>query len=189
MKPRPQFAHPIHDLLQKRWSPRAFSAQPVEEHKILALFEAARWAASGGNEQPWRFIYATKEQGDRYDRLFACLNEGNQSWASSAPVLILTLARTRRERDNQPNRYAWYDLGLAVGNLTTQASALDLYVHQMAGFSAEKARQLFDLPPDIEPVTMIAVGYLGDPEQLAERHRERELAQQQRKTLDELILR
>jgi nitroreductase len=114
--------------------------------------------------------------------------EGNRAWAATAPVLILTLAKTHNSRTNQPNRYAWHDVGLAVGNLTAQASALDLYVHNMAGFSAEKARQLFDLPPDIEPVTMIAVGYLGDPELLPEPLKERELAHRQRKTLDELIL-
>jgi nitroreductase len=188
MKPQPQFGYTIHDLLQKRWSPRAFSAQPVDEETIMTLFEAARWAASGGNEQPWRFIYATPLQSERFGKLVECLMEGNRVWAATAPVLILTLAKTLNSRTQQPNRYAWHDLGLAVGNLTAQASALDLYVHNMAGFSAEKARQLFDLPPDIEPVTMIAVGYLGEPEQLPEPLKERELAHRQRKALDELIL-
>jgi len=188
MKPKPHFDYPVHELIQKRWSPRAYSTQPVEEDTILTLFEAARWAASGGNEQPWRFIYAAREQAERFGKLAECLMEGNRAWATSAPVLILTLVKTHNSRTNQPNRYAWHDLGLAVGNLTAQASALDLYVHNMAGFSAEKARQLFDLPADIEPVTMIAVGYLGDPEQLPEPLKERELAHRQRKTLDELIL-
>ena len=188
MKPKPHFDYPVHELIQKRWSPRAYSAQPVEEDTILTLFEAARWAASGGNEQPWRFIYATQQQAERFGKLAECLSENNRAWAAAAPVLILTLVKTLNSRNNQPNRYAWHDLGLAVGNLTAQASALDLYVHQMAGFSAEKARQLFDLPPDIEPVTMIAVGYLGDPEQLPDNLKERELAHRQRKTLDELIL-
>jgi nitroreductase len=188
MKPRPDFTHPVHDLIQKRWSPRAFSAQPVEAEKLMALFEAARWAASGGNEQPWRFIFATPAQTERYGKLFECLNEGNQVWAKTAPVLILTLVKTHHARNGRPNKYAWHDLGLAVGNLTTQASASDLYVHQMGGFSADKARQLFDLPPDIEPVTMIAVGYLGDLDRLPDDLKERELAQQQRKPLTELIL-
>ena len=177
-----------HELIQKRWSPRAYSAQSVDEDTILTLFEAARWAASSGNEQPWRFIYATQEQTERYGKLFACLSEGNQVWAETAPVLILTLVKTHTIRSGRPNRYAWHDLGLAVGNLTTQASALDLCVHQMGGFSGEKARQLFDLPSDIEPVTMIAVGYLGDLDQLPEDVRIRELAPRQRKALAELIL-
>ncbi len=188
MKPQPHFDHAVHELIRKRWSPRAFSTRPVEEDKVMSLFEAARWAASGGNEQSWRFIYATQEQTERYGKLFECLNEGNQVWAKTAPVLILTLATTHSSHSGRPNRHAWYNLGLAIGNLSTQASSLDLYVHQMAGFSGEKARELFDLPPDIEPVTMIAVGYLGDPDHLPENLKERELAQRQRKTLDELIL-
>ncbi len=188
MKPQPDFAHPVHELIQKRWSPRAFAARPVEDEKIMALFEAARWAASGGNEQPWRFIYATPAQAERFSKLFACLSESNQVWASAAPVLILTLVKTHNARTGRPNKYAWHDLGLAVGNLTAQASALDLYVHQMGGFSADKARELFALPADIEPVTMIAAGYLGDPDQLPDSLKERELAQQQRKPLAELIL-
>jgi nitroreductase len=188
LKPKPQFAHELHPLLQRRWSPRAFSPQPVEEAQLLTLLEAARWAASANNEQPWRFIYAAKEQGKRYSKLFECLNERNQSWAKNAPALIMTLVKTHFEHNGQPNKWALHDLGLAVGNLTTQASALDLYVHNMAGFSAEKARELFDLPPDVEPVTMIAVGYLGDPVQLPEPFKAREVAQQQRKTIEELIL-
>jgi nitroreductase len=187
VKPKPQFSHDLHPLLQRRWSPRAFSAQPVAEEKLLTLLEAARWAASANNEQPWRFIYAAQEQGERYSKLFECLNERNQLWAKTAPALIMTLVRTHFEQNGQPNKWALHDLGLAVGNLTTQASALDLYVHNMAGFSIEKARELFNLPPDVEPVTMIAVGYLGDPEQLPEPFRQRELAQQQRKPLEELI--
>jgi nitroreductase len=189
MKPKPQFSYDLHPLLQRRWSPRAFSPQPVAEEDLLTLLEAARWAASANNEQPWRFIYAAKEQGEHYNKLFACLNERNQSWAQSAPALIMTLIKTHFERNDQPNKWALHDLGLAVGNLTTQASALDLYVHNMAGFSIERAQELFNLPPGVEPVTMIAVGYLGDPEQLPEPFKQRELAQQQRKPLSELILR
>ncbi len=188
MKPKPHLTHAVHELIHKRWSPRAFSGRPVEQEKILSLFEAARWAASSGNEQPWRFIWATKEQPERYGRLFECLSERNRVWAGGAPLLIMTLVATLLRRNNKPNRWAFHDLGLAVGNLTTQASSLDLYVHSMGGFSVEKARRLFNVPPDFEPVTMIAVGYLGDAEQLPEELRERETAQQQRKTLDELMM-
>ena len=101
---------------------------------------------------------------------------------------MMTLVKTHFEKNGRPNQWALHDLGLAVGNLTTQASALDLYVHNMGGFSAEKARELFNLPPDVEPVTMIAVGYLGDAEHLPEPLKEHELAQQQRKTIEDLIL-
>lgn len=188
MKPIPHFAHPVHELIQKRWSPRAFSSQPVEHEKVMTLLEAARWAASSGNEQPWRFIWAAREHAERYDRLFECLNEGNRKWAGTAPVLIMTLVKTLLTRNNKPNRWALHDLGLAIGNLTTQASALDLYVHSMGGFSVEKARQLFDLPSEVDPVTVIAVGYLGPPDQLPADLKEREMAERKRKALDELIL-
>lgn len=188
MKPQPHFAHDVHELIRKRWSPRVFAARPVDEETILTLLEAARWAASSGNGQPWRFIYAAQADADRFGKLFDCLNEGNQEWAGAAPVLILALAKTRSERSGRPNRWALYDLGLAIGNLTTQATALDLYVRNMAGFSAERARQHFALPDDIEPVVMIAAGYLGDLDQLPEEIKQRELAPRERRPLAELIL-
>jgi nitroreductase len=187
-KPQPDFSYDLHGLIRRRWSPRAFSAQPVAETTVLTLLEAAQWAASASNEQPWRFIYAVQAQAARYRALFDCLDEGNQEWAGAAPVLMLALVKTRFQRSGRPNRWALHDLGLAVGNLTTQASALDLYVHSMGGFSAERARAAFALPDDIEPVTMIAIGYLGDPELLSEKNKARELAPRQRKPLAELIL-
>lgn len=153
----------------------------------MRLFEAARWAASCMNEQPWRFIYATQEQPAQHGRLFDCLVPANQEWVKTAPLLVMTLIRTVYD-NGKPNRWAMHDLGLAVGNLTTQATAMGLYVHNMAGFSVEKARQTFGLAPEIEPVTMIAIGYLGDPAQLNARLREREEAVQERKPLTELIM-
>lgn len=181
-------SHSIHPLLEKRWSPRAFAPQPIEEEKIEALFNAARWAASAMNEQPWRFIYAVKGESERYKKLFQCLVEFNQNWVKTSPLLILTLVKTNYEKNDKPNRYAFHDLGLAVGNLTTQATALDLYVHNMGGFSVEKAKELFNLPPDLEPVTMIAAGYLGDPAQLPEDLRKSETGPRKRKPLNEIIL-
>jgi nitroreductase len=187
MKPTHPVDHPIHELIHRRWSPRAFLPRPVEEERLLAMFEAARWAASSGNEQPWRFIYAHQADGDRFQRLCDCLNPGN-AWARSVPVLIMTLVRTHLVRNNQPNRWAFHDLGLAMGNLTIQASALDLWVHNMAGFSVDRARERFAIPPELDPVTMVAVGYLGDPEQLPPDRRQQEWQPQTRKPLDELIL-
>jgi nitroreductase len=188
MKPEPSFLYSIHPLLKKRWSPRAFASRPVEEEKIHLLFEAARWAASAMNEQPWRFIYAVREDRGRYNQLLECLNDRNKIWAKSAPMLILTMVKTHFEKNNKPNRWAFHDLGLAIGNLTTQASALDLYVHNMAGFSIEKATELFSLPADLEPVTMIAVGYIGDHSLLPEDFRKSETEPQKRKPPEELIL-
>lgn len=188
MKPQPQFSHDVHDLIRQRWSPRSFSEQPVTEESVLTLLEAARWAASANNEQPWRFIYATKTQGEHYTKLFECLGDWNKAWAVTAPVLIMTLVKPLFESSQQPNKWALHDLGLAIGNLTTQASTLGLFVHNMGGFSSKRARALFNLPADVEPVTMIAVGYLGDPDQLAADYRDLELREQQRKPLDELIV-
>ncbi|MBA4386661.1 MAG: nitroreductase [Verrucomicrobia bacterium] len=187
MKSRPQFDHDIHELLRARWSPRAFTPKPVEPEIVLRLFEAARWAASANNEQPWRFIQATQEQPELYKRLFDCLVPANQEWVKTAPLLVMTVVRVVFD-SGKPNRWAFHDLGLAVGNLTTQATSMGLYVHNMAGFSVDKARQTFALPPELEPVTMIAIGYLGDPAQLSPRNQERELAVQQRKPLSELLL-
>jgi len=181
-------SHSLHPLLEKRWSPRAFAPQPIEEEKIEALFNAARWAASANNEQPWRFIYAVKGESERYKKLFQCLVEFNQNWVKTAPLLIMTLVKTNYEKNNKPNRWAFHDLGLAVGNLTAQASALDLYVHNMGGFSVETAKELFHLPPGLEPVTMIAAGYLGDPAQLNEDLRKSETGPRKRKALKEIIL-
>lgn len=185
---KPNDLQTIHPLLEKRWSPRAFAPQPIEEEKIEALFNAARWAASAMNEQPWRFIYALKGESGRYNKLFRCLVEFNREWVKTAPLLVMTLVKTNYEKNDKPNNWATHDLGLAIGNLTTQASALDLYVHNMGGFSIEKAKELFDLPPGLEPVTMIAAGYLGDPDQLTGDLRKIETAPRQRKPLNEIIL-
>ena len=188
MKPIPHFEHPVHELIQIRWSPRAFSSKPIEQKIMLTLFEAARWAASAMNEQPWRFIYATRDQAERYNKLFSCLAEGNKVWAGNAPALILTMVKTHFENSNEPNRWAFHDLGLAIGNLTTQASALDLYIHSMAGFSLQKAKELFLISSQYEPVTMIAVGYLGNPDTLPDQLRQREIAIRKRKSLNEILL-
>lgn len=180
--------HPVHEFIQKRWSPRAFSNAPLPEETVLSLFEAARWAASCNNEQPWRFIYATKDDPERHARLFECLADGNRPWAKSAPLIVLTLVKTRFTAGGKPNPWALHDLGLAIGNLTTQASAMDLYVHNMAGFSVDKAKQSFALPEDLQPVTMIAIGRLGNAETLPDSLKQRELAAQVRKPLPEMIL-
>jgi len=126
--------YPIHDLLRRRWSPRAFSSQPVEVEKIQSLFEAARWASSCFNEQPWNFILATVEHPTAHQKLVSCLKEGNQAWAKQAPLLVLTVANMTFVQNGKPNPHAFHDIGLAVGNLVVQATALGLVLHQMAAF-------------------------------------------------------
>lgn len=180
----PQF--PIHDLLARRWSPRAFDERPIDADTLHSLFEAARWAPSSNNEQPWRFIVASKK-GDEanWKRLFDCLVEGNQRWASQAPVLMLSIAGMNFEDDGKPNRHAFHDTGLAVENLVLQATASGLVAHQMAGFDVEKARVDLKIPSGHEPVAMIAIGYPGDPAVLPERLRERELRPRSRRPIGE----
>jgi nitroreductase len=177
--------YPIHDLLRQRWSPRAFDDRPVEPEKLRSLCEAARWAPSSNNEQPWRFIVANKDYETEWNRLLACLVEGNRKWAYRAPVLILSVASLNFEDDSTPNRHAFYDTGMAVENLVLQATALGLSAHQMAGFDVEKARADIKIPSGYEPVAMIAVGYPGDLASLPDRLRERELQPRSRRPISE----
>jgi len=178
---------PIHELIRRRWSPRAFSELPVEPDKLLSLFEAARWAASANNEQPWAFLVATQQDPKNYEDMLSVLVDFNRGWANKAPVLILTLAHTQFEKDGKPNRHAFYDLGQAAANLALQATARGLTAHQMAGFNVDAARERFAVPAGWEPVSVIALGYPGDPDSLTEKLRQRETAQRQRKPLETFI--
>jgi nitroreductase len=179
--------YPIHDLLRRRWSPRAFSDRAVSHDVLCTLMEAARWAPSSSNEQPWNFLIATKEIRGEYDRLLSCLNESNQVWARLAPVLAISIARTVFADEGEPNRHALHDVGLCVENLVIQATSVELMVHQMAGFSPDKARELFELPADYEAVAAIAIGYPGDPSLLPDRLRQRELAPRSRKPITDFV--
>jgi nitroreductase len=178
---------PLNDLLNNRWSPRAFSGKPIEPLKIVSIFEAARWSPSSANEQPWHFIVAAKEDSRVYDAIVESLMEGNRRWAQSAPLLILGVARSSYSKTGKPYRHAWYDLGQSIAHLTVQASALGLAVHQMGGFDAEKARELLTIPDGYEPVIAIAVGYAELPETLPDDLRRREEASRTRKPLEELV--
>lgn len=178
---------PIHELLKARWSPRAFDEHAVEAEKLQTLLEAARWSASGGNMQPWAFLIARRDQeADAFTRMVDCLSEGNVSWAAQAPVLGITVASLYR-RPDVLNRHAFHDVGLATQNLAIQATALGLHLHLMGGFSPDKARANFAIPTDYEAVTMFALGYLGDPGQLSERHQESERAARTRRPLQEFV--
>ena len=154
----------LNKLLEQRYSPRSFADQPVSKATLQQLFEAARRAPSSFNEQPWRFVYATQDQPQAYERLLSCINESNQQWAQQSPVLILSLAKSHFSRNEKPNRHAWHDVGTAIGFLILKATELDLFVHQMAGFYPEKARDILGIPDEYEPVAMMAVGYRGDAE-------------------------
>ena len=179
--------YPIEEILRRRWSPRAFSDRMVETEKLQSLFEAARWAPSSFNEQPWSFIVATKHKQEEHARLLSCLVEKNQQWAHLAPVLMVSIAKLNFEKTGKPNRHAFHDIGLAMGNMLVQATALGLFVHQMAGFSPEKVRELYDVPESHEPVAAIAIGYAADVDILPEPFRERELGTRSRKAISSFV--
>ena len=179
--------HPIHELIARRWSPYAFADRPVSEDDLRSLFEAARWAASSYNEQPWTYILATKGEPDAFDRLLSCLVEGNQGWAADAPVLALGCTSLRFTGNGKPNAAAVHDLGLASATLTLEATARGLVVHQMIGILPDKARELYLIPEGVQPVTGLAIGYAADPSTLSEKYRERDLAPRSRKPLNEFV--
>ncbi len=177
---------PIHDLIRRRWSPRSFSPRPVPPVALTTIFEAARWAPSCFNEQPWAFIVCTIEDPAAHERAESVLVEGN-AWARSAPVLALSLARPDFSRNGKPNPHAWHDVGAAAENLFLEAVHQGLAMHEMAGFDRVKAREAFAVPEGWEPVAMIAIGYPGSPDDLPEPLREREKGPRTRKPLAEIV--
>jgi nitroreductase len=179
--------HAIHELIERRWSPRAFADRGVDNATLCSLLEAARWAPSSYNEQPWSFLVATKDDAGEFERLLSCLVEFNAGWAQHAPVLMLSVAALQLQRNGKPNRHAFHDVGLAVENLVLQATALGLEAHQMAGFDVDKARELYQIPETHEPVAVIALGYPGDPDSLPSPLRERETQPRVRKGLHEFV--
>jgi nitroreductase len=179
--------HDVLDVFRNRWSPRAFADRPVDPEDLRRLMEAARWAMSSYNEQPWRYVVATKDDPDGYEKVLAGLNEFNRSWAKTAPVLMLGFVETTFDRNGKQNRHARHDLGAASAFLTIQATAMDLYVHQMAGILPDAIRDSFDLPDDVEPVTGLAVGYLGDPDQLSQKMKKREAAPRSRQPQSDFV--
>ncbi|RSK32448.1 nitroreductase family protein [Hymenobacter metallilatus] len=176
---------PVLETIRKRWSPRAFASYPVAPDTLQQVFEAASWAASAMNEQPWRYIYAHHADKEAFAKMVDCLLPGNQPWAQHAPVLILALAKTQYD-NGSPNGAALHDLGLANGNLILEATALGLHGHFMGGFDRAKAQATFQLPDSLQPAVMIALGYLGDAEQLEEPFLSREKTPRQRKSVAEI---
>ena len=184
-KPAPM-AYPIEALLQRRWSPRALSAKPVGRDVLARLFEAARWAPSSFNEQPWRYIVVTRETAERLAEAHAVLTPGN-AWATNAPVLVCTVAQLAFSKNGKPNRHAFHDVGAASENLLLQAVALGLFGHQMAGFDAEKTRIVFRIPEGYEPVAMMALGYPAEAESLTEEQQAHEKRPRVRRGIEEFV--
>jgi nitroreductase len=179
-------AYPIHSVIAGRRSTRAFASTSVEPETMASLMEAARWAPSSMNEQPWSFIVATKANKSDFDRLLGCLVEFNVQWAQHAPVLLLSVAKLTFE-SGEFNRHAFHDVGQAIANLTFQARVSELVVHQMAGFDVEKARREFSMPQDHEPVAVAAIGYPGDSAELPEKLCTKEASPRKRKPLTNFV--
>jgi nitroreductase len=180
--------HPIHDLLRRRWSPIAFDEnRPVERETLNRVFEAARWAASSFNAQPWNYIVGVKaEDPEMFNKLASTLVPGN-AWAHHVPVLALSVAKTAFAHNGQPNRHAFHDTGAASAELALEATSLGLFVHQMAGFDVEKARQVLQIPDGYEPVAMMAIGYPGEPQKLDEKDKPRQFGERRRKPQKDFV--
>lgn len=176
----------VQEHILRRWSPRAFADKPVSAANLKTIFTAAAWAASSYNEQPWRFFVGRK--GDStYQKIFDSLVEFNQSWAKSAPVLILSVASKKFAHNGSPNKCGIHDTGAATAYLSLQATILGLHTHSMAGFDPDKARKLFNIPDDYDIGAVTALGYFGDPSTLPEQLRKTEEAPRQRKPLNEFV--
>jgi nitroreductase len=176
----------VEGLIRRRWSPRTYADKEVPAAELKRLFEAARWAASSSNEQPWRFLVGRRGD-ETYQKIFNALVEFNQHWARSAPVLVLAVAKMTFTAKGTPNRYGLHDTGAAMANLALQATADGLHTHSMAGFDNEQMRASFAIPSDYELGAVTAIGYFGDPESLPEHLRKMEVSPRQRKPLEEFV--
>jgi len=176
----------IDKYIKERWSPRAFDNKALEKETLKAIFEAAGRAASSYNEQPWRYIIG-KKGSESYDKLFECMNEWNQSWAKTAPVLALGVVKNTFSNNGKPNNHAAHDLGAASAHLTMKAFVENVYVHQMAGIFPDKAKEIFNIPDGYEVITMLAIGYEGDKNQLPKDIAKQENGPSSRKNLNEII--
>jgi nitroreductase len=186
-KPAPS-DFPVHQLITDRWSPRAFADKSVSPDVLRSLFEAARWAPSSSNEQPWAYLVATRDDHENFSKMLSVLVEFNAGWAKGAAVLALAVAKLNFAKNDAPNRNAHYDTGAASALLSVEATARGLAVHQMAGFDPAKAREVFDIPAGWEAIAAIAIGHPGDPNSLPQPLKDRELAPRTRKPLSEFVM-
>lgn len=179
--------YPIIDVAKRRWSPYGLAPKVITAQKIRSLMEAARWAASSYNEQPWRFILAPRTDEAAFEKALGCLVEANQAWAKNAGLLILTAVSNSFSQNGKPNRVAEHDLGLAAGNLSLQATAMGLFVHQMAGIDQDKVRSTYAIPDGYTPMTAIAVGYGASLDEMPEDMRQRDEGERSRLPFDEFV--
>ena len=176
--------NPILDIIKQRWSARAFNEKSISKESIKSLLEAARWAASANNEQPWQYLVAYKNT-ESFSKIHNCLMPGNQPWAKNAAVLLVSIARKTFEANQLPNYYAHHDVGMANANLLMQATSMEIYGHIMAGFNKQALIESLNLNENLEPVCVIALGYLADAETLEEPFKTREMTPRSRKSINE----
>ena len=182
-------ADTIMEVLNARRAYRAFSDKKLDRKILRSLFEAARLAPSAFNEQPWRYLVATADNADTFGKMLSCLTELNQKWVARSQAIVACLAKKTIGGKNTENRWCWHDAGMALANLMLAATARDLVAHPMAGFNAAAVLQVFpDIPAGFEPVTMLAIGYHGEPESLElERHRDAERSERTRRDVSEFV--
>src|SRR4249920_1648466 len=178
--------YPINHLILNRWSPRSMTGEELGDHDIMSLFEAARWAPSSFNNQPWRFIYAKRSTG-HWDRLFNLLVDANKLWAKNAALLVVVISRKNFEYNEQPARTHQFDAGSAWENLALEASTRGIVTHGMQGFDYEKAREQLRIPSNYTIMAMIAIGIKGPRENLPPNLQEKEFPNH-RKELSEIIM-
>jgi nitroreductase len=177
-------SYPVIDLIRKRWSARSFSGKNISQNDLNTILEAASWAPSANNEQPWQYYYAFHGS-ENFQKLWECLLPGNQPWTKNASVLIAAVARKTYAANQKENPVAIHDLGMANSQLFLQATAMNIYGHPMAGFDKAKLSDFLHLNDQQEAVCMIALGYLDNPEKLEEPFKTREISPRQRKPLEE----
>lgn len=179
--------YPIHEIIAKRWSPYRFSDRALSKKDVLSLFEAARWAPSSYNEQPWNFIIALKEQPDEFEKLLSCLVPANQEWAQYASVLALGISHLVFDRNGMENKAAIHDLGAAAAHICFEATARGIYVHQMIGIEPDKARKTYKISADFEVLTGLAIGYVDLSAEASSEYAERDQTPRARKNISEFI--
>ncbi|MFN0036770.1 MAG: nitroreductase family protein [Saprospiraceae bacterium] len=178
---------PVIDLIKNRWSARAFSDQNLTDEQVLTLLEAAAWAPSSMNEQPWRYRFALRGT-PSFEEMWQCLLPGNQPWAKHAGALLLCTAKKNFAKNGKPNRHATHDTGMANAFLLLQATSMGIYGHIMAGYDPTTLNETFPLADDDEAVCFIALGFLGEPEQLEEPFRTREVTPRSRREVEEFVV-
>jgi len=180
--------YPVHELICARWSARAFSDQQIEEEVIKTCVEAARWAPSSMNEQPWKYLVTQKHKEGDYQKIWECLNQGNKPWTQKAQVLIVVLAEKNIKSTGMQNAYALHDVGAANMNLLLQATSMGLLGHMMGGFHAENLIQALGIPDHLMPVLIMALGYPDKPDVLEEPFYTREITPRTRKPLENSLI-